>query len=78
MPNFTVIGFAAAIEPLRMANMASGKTLYRTLIITADGQPVAGSNGVRVLPDCALGDTPEFDALFLCSANPIRQAPQAR
>jgi transcriptional regulator GlxA family with amidase domain len=44
VPNLTVIGFASAIEPLRFANMASGRTLYRTLTITRDGQPVEGRN----------------------------------
>jgi transcriptional regulator GlxA family with amidase domain len=74
VPNFTVIGFASAIEPLRFANMASGSILYRTFTITTDGQPVAGSNGVRVLPDHCLDDSPDLDALFVCGPNPLPQA----
>lgn len=71
VPNFTFIGFASAIEPLRMANMVAGERLYEMPTITADGQPVAASNGVRILPDYAINNAPSLDALFVCGPNPI-------
>lgn len=71
VPNFTLIGFASAIEPLRMANMVARTKRYQWTIITSDGQEVVASNGVRILPDCSIADTPALDALFVCGPNPI-------
>ncbi len=71
VPNFTTIGFASAIEPLRMANMVARKPLYRLLTIAATTEPVMASNGVRVVPDHAIADAPPLDALFVIGPNPI-------
>lgn len=71
VPDFTLIGFAAAAEPLRMANMARHGTRYRWVTISADGQPVRSSNGVTVQPDCSMADIPNLDALFVCGSNPV-------
>ncbi|MNO91189.1 HTH-type transcriptional regulator CdhR [compost metagenome] len=71
IPNFTTIGFASAVETLRMANLASRKPLYRTLVIARDMQPVQASNGMRVLPDHSVDDAPKLDALFVVGSNPI-------
>lgn len=71
VPNFTLIGFACAMEPLRMANMVAKARRYQWLTITADGQPVAASNGVQVMPDCSIENAPVLDALFVCGPNPI-------
>ena len=49
LPNFTTIGFASAVETLRIANMAAHQILYRTVIIAANHDPVTASNGMRVL-----------------------------
>lgn len=71
IPNFTTIGFACAIETLRMANLAARRTLYRTLLIAIDHEPVRASNGMCVLPDHSIADAPELDALFVVGSNPI-------
>lgn len=71
VPNFTLIGFSSAIEPLRMANMVSRSTRYEWLTVTGDGEAVAASNGVRVMPDCSIHDAPKLDALFICGPNPV-------
>jgi transcriptional regulator GlxA family with amidase domain len=71
LPNFTTIGFASAVETLRMANMAAQQTLYRTVIIAADHEAVTASNGMRVLPDHSIDDAPQLDTLFVVGANPI-------
>ncbi|MBO3276048.1 GlxA family transcriptional regulator [Pseudomonas schmalbachii] len=71
IPNFTTIGFASAVETLRMANLAAHRTLYRTLLIARDLEPVQASNGMRVLPDHSVDDAPKLDALFVVGSNPI-------
>ena len=71
VPGFTHIGFASAIEPLRMANMVTGRPDYAAITVTIDGEAVAASNGMRILPDHAVDDMPPVHALFVCGANPI-------
>ncbi len=39
LPNFTMIAFAMAIEPLRIANRMAGKQAYRWSLISLDGEP---------------------------------------
>ena len=46
MENFTLIAFAGAIEPLRIANRMAGRTLYEWRVVSETGGPVAASNGV--------------------------------
>ena len=72
--DFSTISFAAAIEPLRMANRLSGRDLYRFVILSADGRPVSASNGVRVLPDHGLDVPPGLDAVFVCGPTPVRRS----
>jgi AraC family transcriptional regulator, glycine betaine-responsive activator len=71
LSNFTHIGFAAASEPLRMANMATGKVLYDIHTLSQDGAVVVASSGVQVLPDAALAAAPALDALFVIGSNPM-------
>jgi transcriptional regulator GlxA family with amidase domain len=71
IPNFTTIGFASAIETLRMANLAAKRPLFRTLLIAADPEPVQASNGMRVVPDHTIDDAPALDALFVVGSNPM-------
>lgn len=71
IPNFTTIGFASAVETLRMANLAARQTLFHTLVIAADMEPVNASNGMRILPDFCIKDAPKLDMLFVVGPNPI-------
>ena len=54
MPDFAMLAFSSAVEPLRVANRIAGRPLFAWQIVTPDGQPAASSGGTRVLPDCAL------------------------
>ena len=73
LPKFTLIAFSCAVEALRMANYVSGKSLYRWSLLTADGQPVAASNGLSMVPDCALVESPAVDTLFVCGGLDVEQ-----
>lgn len=50
-PNFSMIAFTMAVEPLRLANRMLGKPFYRWELLSKDGAPVAASNGVVVSVD---------------------------
>ena len=55
VPEFSMIGFSALVDPLRQANSQSGKRLYQWQVVSATGGPVAASNGMSLIADCALG-----------------------
>ena len=56
IPDFTMIAFATALEPLRSANRMLGYEAYRWRLASADGRPVRASNGVECAVDTSLED----------------------
>ncbi len=56
IPDFTMVAFATAIEPLRIANRMLGHEAYRWRLASVDGRPVAASNGVVCGVDTSLDD----------------------
>lgn len=72
VPSFSMIAFASAIEPLRLANRLSDKALYEWMLISSDGGPVTASNGISVNPHVAMSEIdgagrPEVPTLILVS-----------
>jgi transcriptional regulator GlxA family with amidase domain len=66
IPQFSMIAFAAAVEPLRLANHESGRVLYRWVLVSSDGGAVTASNGIAIPADCTLTEAPSLSALVLC------------
>ena len=56
VPDFSMIAFASALEPLRIANRLAGKKLYHTVLLSKDGEPVRCSGGVSVDVDKKMDD----------------------
>lgn len=71
VPQFTLIAFSSAVEPLRMANQITGETLYEWKFVTSDGEPVSCSNGLQFDPHCSVENRENFDAVFVCGGNHI-------
>lgn len=69
--NFSLIALAAVVDPLRLANGVLGHQAYEYVTLGLDREAVASSDGIRVLPDLALADGGEFDAVFVIGPNPI-------
>jgi transcriptional regulator GlxA family with amidase domain len=67
VPKFAMFAFSAAVEPLRAANRLSGCSLYDWRLISKDGQAVAASNGIAVLPHAATGRAGRLSDLIVCS-----------
>ena len=61
---FSMIAFASAIEPLRVANRMADNTLYDWSLASENGEAVRCSNGTRLLPDAPLADV-DRDALMM-------------
>ncbi|MFD1881013.1 GlxA family transcriptional regulator [Paracoccus pacificus] len=74
LDRFTMMSFAAAIEPLRLANRQAGRELYRWMLVTEGGLPVACSNGTRVAPDQGLVETARDDTILVCGGIDITRA----
>ena len=66
VPNFSMIAFSAAIEPLRVANRMSGETLFEWVISSPTDEPIRASNGVRVDVDSTLADLADCRLVFVC------------
>lgn len=68
VPGFALMSYAAAMEPLRAANVLAGRTLYTWFHISGDGTPVAASNGASIMADYRVGETAiDCDTVFVCA-----------
>jgi transcriptional regulator GlxA family with amidase domain len=67
VPDFSMIAFTSAVEPLRLANRASGRELYRWHLFSPDGKPVAASNGIELHPEGGIEAASGFGTIVLCS-----------
>lgn len=48
VPNFALMSYASASEPLRAANLIAGSPLYEIVPLSADGLPVRSSAGLEI------------------------------
>jgi transcriptional regulator GlxA family with amidase domain len=67
VPGFALMSYAAAIEPLRAANLLSGNELYRWWHAAPGGKPVMASNGVAIIPDYGTSADRDADKVFVCA-----------
>lgn len=74
VPDFSMIAFATALEPLRLANRMLGYDAYTWRLSSTDGKPVMASNQVQCAVDSSLEDERRFmtgaerpSMLFVCS-----------
>jgi transcriptional regulator GlxA family with amidase domain len=74
LENFTLIAFACAIEPLRLANRISGRPLYAWSVVSETGGPVACSNGAAVAADGALGEVARDATIMVCAGAGVKAA----
>lgn len=68
VPDFSMIGFFAAVEPLRVANRLSDRELYSWHIFSCDGEPVAASNGMTLVADAAIAEVGRFPTVLVCAS----------
>lgn len=56
VPEFTMVAFATALDPLRIANRMLGYEAYKWRLASHDGKPVHASNGVICAVDGSLDE----------------------
>ena len=66
LPRYSMIALSNAVEPLRMANIITGQSVYQWSIVSLDGQPTPASNGLQLSPTGELEKLGAVDILFVC------------
>ncbi|WP_347266531.1 GlxA family transcriptional regulator [Paracoccus sp. (in: a-proteobacteria)] len=74
LERFTLISFAAAIEPLRLANRLSGRRLYDWRLCAEQGTSATCSNGTRLALDGPLPETGHGDTILVCGGIDVARA----
>ncbi len=70
--DFSMMAFASAIEPLRVANRISGKTLYKWALASENGTTATCSNGTVVNVDLGLDPILRDQKIVVCSGLDVR------
>ncbi len=65
--DFSLMSFASAVEPLRAANILSGRPLYEWFYISAGADSIVASNGLSVTADHTISDKMRFDTVLVCA-----------
>jgi len=69
VPQFSMISFVSALEPLRVANRLAQQKLYRWQIVSRDGAPVMASNQLSLLADLSIeGRSAPLDKLVIAAS----------
>lgn len=67
VPDFPLLTFSAALDPLRQANRIAGRQAYKWILVSEDGAPVLNSAMVPIGVDCAMADLPRCDLVIVCA-----------
>ncbi len=74
LDQFTMLSFACAIEPLRLANMVMGYPVYRWSLAGEGGVEAVCSNGASFRLDMGLEDVDREDTVFVCGGIEIQRS----
>lgn len=78
MPQFSMMAFFSAVEPLRVANRFGGGSLYAWHVVSRDGAPVPASNGMVLIAESGIAQGPHFETLIVVAGfEPLRFADRA-
>ena len=73
LDRFTMLSFAGAIEPLRIANRVAGDEIYRW-VLAGEGEFVTCSNGAAFKLDIGLEDIERDDVVLVCGGLDVQKA----
>ncbi len=74
LDRFTLVAFATAIEPLRLANRVAGRRLFSWQLVSETGAPVKCSNGTQISVDSGLEDVATDALILVCGGLDIQRA----
>src|SRR5215510_5110433 len=78
LPRYSMIALSNAVEPLRMANIITGESVYQWSIVSLEGQPTPASNGLQLSPTLPLDLLGAVDILFVCGGVNVQEAVSAK
>ena len=68
LDDFTLMGLAAIMEPLRVANRAARATLYEWSLSSVDGRPARSSSGVDISVETAFDARTQVDLVMVVAS----------
>ncbi|WP_422050850.1 GlxA family transcriptional regulator [Shimia sp.] len=71
--DFANLAFSCAVEPLRIANMISGKDLYNWTLLSENGKTVTCSGGIVMQVDGGFDHAPKCDQVFVLSGSNMQK-----
>jgi transcriptional regulator GlxA family with amidase domain len=74
LDRFTMLSFAGAIEPLRIANRVAGQPIYEWRLIGEGGVSATCSNGASFQLDMGLEELDRDDTLLVCGGIDVQRA----
>lgn len=74
MANFSMSSFAAAIEPLRIANRIGTNARYTWSLIGEGGEMATASNGASIVLNRGLEEISRNDTVLLCGGEGVKEA----
>ncbi|MSU90200.1 helix-turn-helix domain-containing protein [Rhodobacteraceae bacterium 2CG4] len=74
LEQFTLLAFASALEPLRLANWIAKSPLYQWQVVAGDGAPVPCSAGMAIQPDGGLEDLPREATVIVVGGVDVKRA----
>ncbi len=74
LDRFTMLPFASAVEPLRLANRVVGRTVYAWKLAGESGTEAVCSNGTAFRLDMGLDEIDRDDVLIVCGGIDVREA----
>ncbi len=74
LDRFTMLSFAGAVEPLRIANRVAGRTIYSWRLAGDGGDYVTCSNGAAFKLDMGLDELERDDIVLVCGGIDVQAA----
>lgn len=74
LDHFTMLSFAGAVEPLRIANRVAGREVYSWKLAGEGGEYATCSNGAAFKLDMGLEELDRDDILLVCGGIDVQQA----
>ncbi|MEO1541723.1 MAG: GlxA family transcriptional regulator [Pseudomonadota bacterium] len=72
--NYSLLSYACAIEPLRLANLQAGRTLYTWRLASENGETALASNNTATVVDCGFTELMRDETLLVCSGIDVKGA----
>lgn len=74
LDRFTLMSFAGAIEPLRLANRVAGRQIYDWRLAGENGREAVCSNGAAIRLDIGLDEIGRDDTVMVCGGIDVAEA----